>query len=328
MKNSILNLLKREEDFISGQKISEMLGVSRTAIWKHINSLRNEGYDIQSVSNKGYKLITSPDILTLSEIRPYLKTAYIGRNIVHLDTVDSTNTKAKEIAQDINIQDGTVIISEEQKMGKGRLGRAWVSPKHKGIWMSLILKPDIAPSDAAIVTQIGAAAVYEAIKDLGVEAYIKWPNDIVINKKKVCGILTEMNAELSRINYIIVGIGINVNLEKEEIAEEIKNVATSLKIEAKKHVARKEVIATVLNNFEKYYEKFVQENDIKQVIDLCKQASIVLGKQISIISKGKEIPAKAIDLNHKGELVVEYEDGKKESVLSGEVSIRGFNWYA
>ncbi|WP_066507152.1 biotin--[acetyl-CoA-carboxylase] ligase [Abyssisolibacter fermentans] len=327
MKEQILNLLKEENDFISGQKISDKLGVSRTAIWKHINILRKEGYNIESVSNKGYKLISAPDILTLSEIQPYLKTSYIGRTIFHLDTIDSTNKKAKELASNVDIQEGCIVISEEQTGGKGRLGRRWISPKSKGIWMSIILKPNIEPSDAAIVTQIGAAAVYSAIKNMGLNAYIKWPNDIVINSRKVCGILTEMNAELSRINYIIMGMGINANLEEDEINEEIKGIATSLKIEANSLISRKELVAEILNNFEQLYNDFVYNNNIKHAINICKQASILLGKQISIISKGKKVLAKALDLNDKGELVVKYDDGTKGNIISGEVSVRGLDWY-
>lgn len=328
MKKRILNLLREENDFVSGQKISDELGVSRTAIWKHMKTLRNEGYEIQSISNKGYKIIGTPDVLTSSEISPYMKTKYIARNIVHFDTVDSTNKVAKELAVDEAIKDGTLVVSEEQTMGKGRLGRKWVSPKNKGIWMSLILKPEIEPSEAAIVTQIGAAAVYLTLKEMGLDALVKWPNDIVVNKKKVCGILTEMNAELSRINYIVMGIGINVNLDKEEIDDEIINVATSVKIEKGESVSRQQILANIMKHFEELYDDFVHNNNIDEAIQICKKGSAVIGEQITIIKKGEKISAKAIDLNKKGELLVQYEDGEISKVISGEVSIRGFNWYA
>ncbi len=183
MKNEILKILKKNTDyFISGESISEDFNVSRSAVWKHINTLREEGYEIESQSRRGYKLINSPDILTYEEIEEYLKTEFIGRNIQYFESLSSTNIKAKEIAMEM--PEGSIIISEEQTNGKGRLGRDWTSPKGKGIWMSIILKPDLEPTEVAKLTLIGAAAVHQGLEEMGINSKIKWPNDIIIENKK------------------------------------------------------------------------------------------------------------------------------------------------
>jgi BirA family transcriptional regulator, biotin operon repressor / biotin---[acetyl-CoA-carboxylase] ligase len=327
LKKEILKLLKdNAESFVSGQDISEKLGVTRAAIWKYMNQLKEDGYEIESQSKKGYKIISSPDILTYEEIEPYLNTSYIGRNIIHFDSIDSTNTKAKQLADTVEA-DGTIVVSEEQTSGRGRLGRSWVSPKHKGVWMSIILKPDLSPMEAVKLTQIAAAAAVEASSELGIKTYVKWPNDIVMNHKKVCGILTEMSAELTRINYVVVGIGINVNIEDTDFPEDIKEIATSLKIETKTSVNRQELVARILNHFERLYLKFVKENDIKTSLDICRKNSALLGRDIMIIKKDGNVEAKALDIDEEGRLLVQYTDGKQEYVISGEVSIRGKGSY-
>ncbi|RKD33869.1 biotin--[acetyl-CoA-carboxylase] ligase [Thermohalobacter berrensis] len=325
MKGKILKLLKdNKEDFISGEKISQQLNVSRTSIWKYIKQLKEEGYNIESVSRKGYRLISSPDILTSEEITPYLNTEYIGRKILHFDSIDSTNIKAKEFAQR-GEEEGTVIISEEQTKGRGRLGRSWASPKGEGIWMSIILKPNINPMDASKVTQIGAAAVCNSINEMGIDALIKWPNDIVLNRKKVCGILTEMSAELNIINYIVIGIGINANIRK--FPEDIKDMATSLKLEIGNTISRKKLVGKILNNFEELYNELVNNNSISKSLNICRKKSILLGNKVKIISRNQEIIGKAIDITNEGELIIETENGKREKLISGEVSVRGLYGY-
>lgn len=327
MKEEIINLLKENEDnFISGEKISEKLGISRAAVWKHIKSIKEDGYEIESVSRKGYKLISSPDLLTFEEVNPYLNTNYIGKDIRYYNTIDSTNTKAKELGT-AGAKEGTVVISEEQTGGRGRLGRQWVSPKFKGIWMSIILKPDIEPMEASKITQIGAAAVCMSINELGLKATIKWPNDIVLNGKKVCGILTEMSGELNKINYIVMGIGINVNIESEDFPGDIKDIATSIKIEAGEKIKRKELVASIFNNFEQLYDEFINSGTIKKSINICRENSALIGNDVKIIKRNEEVFAKAIGLTEDGELIVEYNDGKVDKIVSGEVSVRGMYGY-
>ncbi|WP_127836607.1 biotin--[acetyl-CoA-carboxylase] ligase [Clostridium prolinivorans] len=327
MKKQILKLLKENNnDFLSGEYISRTLGVSRSAIWKHIKQLKEEGYKIEAVSNKGYKLKSSPDLLTLEEIEPYLNSSVIGRNFVYFNSIDSTNNAAKKIADDENSH-GTVLISEEQTNGKGRLGRHWISPKYKGIWMSIILKPNLDPIDASKITQIAAAAVTLSLLEMNIKASIKWPNDIILNHKKVCGILTEMNAELTNIHHVIVGIGINVNADKEDFPDDLKNIATSLKIESNNKINRQILTAKILNNFEILYDKFINNNDIESSLKICREYSAILGSEIIIINKGKKVSAKALDIDEEGKLIVKYSNGNIEKIISGEISIRGKESY-
>lgn len=327
MKDEILKLLKENGDnFLSGEDISDKFGVSRAAIWKHMNTLKEEGYKIESVSRKGYRLIESPDILTYMEVEEFLHTKYIGRNIQYFDTIDSTNIKAKEIAYES--KKGTVVIAEEQTLGRGRLGRSWVSPKGKGIWMSILLKPKIDPMKVAKITQIGAAAVSLALQDLGIESFIKWPNDIVINGKKLCGILTEMSCELNMINYVVMGVGINVNLDSEDFQGEVSKVGTSLKIETGKKVNRKELLGLFLNRFEELYIPFVERDDFSNTLKVCREKSILIGKEVKLIRGSEERKGKVVGLNDDGELEVDYGNGVIENVLSGEVSVRGLYGYA
>lgn len=326
MKEAILKLLKLNKDtFLSGQYISDKFNVSRTAIWKCMNSLKEMGYEIESVPNKGYKLISSPDILTYEEIEPYLTTNTIGRNILYYKNVDSTNNKAKELAY--NSPEGTVVVSELQTTGRGRLGRNWYSPSDNGIYMSAILKPDVDPVNASKITQIAAAALCKSFNIFEIKSYIKWPNDIIINNKKVCGILTEMDAELNQINYIILGIGINANMEKDSFPEDISTTASSLKIESGKHINRKELVSTILNNFEILYDEYLNKKNILSSIKICKDNSILLGKEIKIIKGNETLQGIAVDIDDDGLLIVKDKNNSLMKVLSGEVSIRGLNGY-
>ncbi len=328
MKGKILKLLKeRRNEFVSGQKISEELGVSRAAIWKYINIIKEEGYEIEAISRKGYRIISSPDILTFEEIKDHLSTQYIGKNIIHYDSIGSTNSKAKELAES-GEEHGTVIIGEQQTMGRGRLGRNWISPKYKGIWMSIILRPNIVTENISLVTLIGAAAVQKAIMEMGIKTSIKWPNDIVLNNRKVCGILTEMSGEIDHVNYLVMGIGINANLEHGDIPSDLKNVATSLKIESGKYINRKHLIANVLNNFEKLYKDFVDYGNATETIEICRKNSLLIGKEVQLTNRGKVTKAKVIDISDSGELVIENQQGNLEYIVSGEISVRGIYGYS
>jgi BirA family biotin operon repressor/biotin-[acetyl-CoA-carboxylase] ligase len=324
LKEEILNLLRGSfGSFVSGQEISEKLGVSRTAIWKYINHLKEDGYEIESISKKGYRLLVAANILTEEEIHPLLNTKEIGKKILHFDTIDSTNSKAKELANN-GEEHGTIVVSEEQTLGRGRMGRSFVSPKGKGIWMSIILRPDIDPLRISLITQIAAAAVNTALTQFGVDSKIKWPNDIILKGKKVCGILTEMSGELTKINYVVLGIGLNANIDCDDFTEEIKEIATSLKIQFERDFDRKALMASVINNFEALYDEFEKKDDISNTIKICKDKSILIGKNIKVIQRNMEIKAKVLDINEEGLLVVEYEDGTIKSLISGEISIRGY----
>lgn len=328
MKNKILEELKSNSgQAVSGEEISRKLGISRTAVWKHIGRLRSEGYNIESQTNSGYKLLGSPDLLTLNELEPFLDTDFIGRNVVYLDSIDSTNVYAKRRAEE-PFKEGTVVIAEEQSEGRGRLGRHWVSPRGKGIWMSIMLKPDIRPADAPKLTIVAAYAVANALLNCcSLEARIKWPNDIIAGGKKLCGILTEMSAEADEIKYVVIGIGINANLGIEDFGPEVSSIATSISIESGRDISRKALVASVLQEFEKVYKDFAEAGSIKFLLDEYKNKSAVLGKEIRVISRKEEIIGLAVDISEEGHLVVRSGDGSVREVMSGEVSVRGLYGY-
>ncbi|MGI1690705.1 biotin--[acetyl-CoA-carboxylase] ligase [Thermoanaerobacter uzonensis] len=320
LRQRLIRLLKENKgEYISGQKLSEQLNVSRTAIWKHINELKNEGYQIEAHHKLGYMLASEPDLLIYEEVSPYLTTNFIGKNYIHKLVIDSTNNFAKEIAS--RVPDGTVIIAEEQTAGRGRLGRSWISQKGCGIWMSIILKPNIQPQEAINLTQVAAISVVKAIEEVfHVESKIKWPNDIILNNKKVCGILTEMSSEIDKINYVIIGIGVNVNCDN--FPEELKGKATSLYLETNSKVDRKKLTASILNNLEFYYNAYLQKG-FEYIRPICIEKSITIGRQIKVIANEGEIEGKAVTIDNNGSLVVETKEGKRLSIMSGDVSVRG-----
>ena len=324
MRDKIIEvILNNGEEFVSGEALSKKLGISRTAIWKHINALRQEGYDIESVNKKGYRLISSPnDLLNPQNIYHNLKTEIIGKNIIHLESVDSTNDYLKKIGN--NVQEGTVVISEEQTKGKGRLGRNWQSKSKEGIWMSIILKPQIIPYKAPFITLIAGAAIVKALNDLQVPAKIKWPNDIIINNKKVSGILTELSAEIERINYVVVGIGMNVkNLYFDK---ELEEKATSLYKEDY-YLSRVELVSQIIYEFEKLYKDYIENNNKEEILRICKEYSAILNKDVYIIKDDKKELVKCIDISNDGNLVVRDNNDTIQEILSGEVSIRGVKGY-
>ncbi|AHM57085.1 bifunctional protein BirA [Peptoclostridium acidaminophilum DSM 3953] len=318
MKEKILEFLAQSKgSYVSGEHISEELGISRAAVWKHMKALRDEGYTIESSSRRGYMLPLEADVLIPSEIESRLDTEFVGRHIVFLESIDSTNDHAKKIAS--KALDGTLVLADEQTKGKGRMDRAWSSQKGEGVWMSLVLKPNIAPHRASVITLIAGASVARALERFGADAKIKWPNDILLEGKKLCGILTEMSAQMERIDYIVLGIGINVSTM--EFPDELRDIATSLKREG--HLLeRRDIIIAVLEEFERMYSAYVKTGDASEAIGICREKSSLIGRDIYVISWSGKVPAKALDISGEGDLVVEYEDGSVERVISGEVSVR------
>jgi len=323
MEDKILNQLKQAKDYISGESLSLILNVSRTAIWKHIKNLKSKGYIIDGVSNKGYKLISSPDLLNKSELLSLLKTSVIGRNIIHFDDIDSTNIKAKELAQK-NIEDGSIVIAEKQTLGNGRFNRKWVSPPG-GLWFSLILRPTIPPTEAPKITQIAAASIYKTLSDLNINATIKWPNDILLNDKKLCGILAEMKCDMDSVHYLVLGIGMNINVAERNFDESIKSIATSLQIEFNKQFARCEILSKFLSNFEVLYNKFLNNLDLSETISICRSHSNIFGKQAKLITYSAEEIVTCISLSDTGDLIVMDSSGNEKAVLTGEISFNGMN---
>ena len=324
MKDQVLAFLKEERDYCSGEEISQKLGVTRAAVWKAIKKLQADGYEIQSSTKKGYKLIVAPNIITPSEIKEGLKTKVLGQ-IVHYEAeIDSTNNKAKELARE-GAEEGVLVVADKQMNGKGRLGRKWESPSGTGIWMSLVLRPDILPQYASQITLVAGLGICEAIQEVtGLDAKIKWPNDVVVNGKKICGILTEMSAEMEGINYIIVGIGVNVNMTT--LPEDLP-YASSLALEGGKEYSRSQIIRSFLEKFEVDYNQYKSKPDLECIKERYEKNCITLHKKVKLIKKNEEVIAMALGITNEGALQVRYENNIEEEIVSGEVSVRGLYDY-
>jgi len=320
MANDILKYL-REKEYISGEVLAQKLGISRVAVWKQIQRLKDMGYKIASDQNLGYCLISRPDLLIPQEVQKGLSTTYIGKKIFYFPELESTNIIAKEKAlhRTEAIDESTIIIAEKQSAGKGRLGRKWFSPAG-GIWLSIILCPQLPPSYIPRITLMTAVAVVKAIKMCTqIEPQIKWPNDILINEKKVCGILTEMSAELDIINWVVVGIGINVNIDHQKFPEDIQENTISLKEVLGKEALRVKLAKTFLQEFEKYYDK-LKRKEFPSILEEWKLYSHTLGRKIRVDMGERIITGEAVDINEEGALVLKKEDGERVEIISGTVS--------
>ena len=267
-------------------------------------------------------LIEDNDLLTYDNLSYRLNTDIIGKKIIHFETIDSTNDYAKEIA--LKEVEGTVIISEEQTKGRGRLKRQWHSKYKEGIWMSVILKPDIIPKKASFITLIAGVSIVNVLNKLGVKAFIKWPNDIIINNKKVAGILTELSAEIDKINYIILGIGINV--KTTEFSQEISKIATSLYKEGYK-ISRVDIITNIITEFENLYLQYVNKDLRKDTLYIFRKYSCIIGKDVYLIKDEQKELVRCLDINEDGNLIVLTENNIIKEIISGEISIRGVKGY-
>lgn len=329
MKNEeILKRLRDAKDYVSGQELCEFYGVSRTAIWKAIRQLEKDGYIIEAQNNKGYRLVEKNDMELFSkvEIESRLQTEWIGRKLIFHRETGSTNIDAKELAEKGEAS-GAVVVADMQTAGRGRRGRGWVSPSGKDIYMTIMLRPQCRPEKASVLTLVMALAVLEAISELLPQSCsIKWPNDIVMSGKKVCGILTEMSAELDGIHYVVIGAGINVN--QEVLAEEICKTATSLQIECGKQINRAKLVARVLYHFEKYYSLFEKTWDFSGLVHQYNQFLVNRDREVCVLDPKGAFEGTAREINENGELLVERKsDGKVVQVYAGEVSVRGIYGY-
>ncbi len=324
MKAEILTILKDTDGYVSGQELCERFGVSRTAVWKAMNQLKKEGYEIESVQNKGYHLVKTPDILSKNELVSIRKTKWVGTEICYFDVTDSTNTQAKSLGEG-DAPNGTLVVAGKQESGRGRRGRSFESPAGTGIFMTLLLRPEIEPQNASMLTLVSALAVAKGIEhmvDLPVQ--IKWPNDIVINGKKVCGILTEMSAQMDYVNYIVIGIGINVG--NEEFPEEIKDVATSIYLESGKHINRAMLIEKIWEEFEDYYELYEKTQDLSSLVKEYDSYLVNRGQKVRVLDSKEPYEGKAMGITDRGELIVDTWEARR-LVSAGEVSVRGVYGY-
>ena len=322
MKHKILEALVRQEGrFVSGEELSKALGISRTAVWKHIASLREHGYTIIGQPRSGYALISAPDRLSPEVIRAGLATRVMGKSIRYLPRTGSTNEDAKALASE-GAPEGTVVIADEQTAGKGRMGRQWLSPNGSGLWFSVILRPNLLPAETPRLTLAAAVAVARAIRsETGLEAGIKWPNDVLVGGKKVCGILTEMSAEMDRVNYVVLGVGINVNFGTNPFPPGLREYATALDIELGKRVDRAAVLRAILHELEHWYLRYLAEG-ASPVVREWKSLSVTLGRRVTAFTLRDSFEGVATDVDDDGGLIILRDDGRTEKLLSGDVSLR------
>lgn len=325
MKSEIIALLRENDEYVSGQELSEKFGVSRTAVWKAVNQLKKEGYEIEAVQNRGYHLVSVPDLLSREELLSRMKTKVMGRNVVYLQQTGSTNQDAKRLAEE-GACEGTIVVSDCQNAGRGRRGRNWVSPAGENIYFTLLLKPEFSPEKASMLTLVAALSVAQAVSfETGCTPGIKWPNDLVLEQKKICGILTEMTLEEKDIQSVVVGIGINVG--QKRFPEEIENTATSLELVCGKKVMRASLIAKIMECFEKNYRIFLRDLSIVSLKKPYEEFLINLGKEVCVLDPKGEYRGIATGITDTGELLVKLKDGTEKKVYAGEVSVRGVYGY-
>lgn len=349
IKTSILRMIRQSRGYVSGQSLCEALGVSRTAVWKYVNQLKEEGYEFDAVSNKGYRIVKYPDIITREEIESMLPDGLAVTNVVYYHETDSTNTRAKQEAEE-GEKSGTLFITECQTGGRGRRGRSWESPAGSGIWMSLLLRPEIKPFDASMLTIVAAMGMKDAIEEIigdgvtagagdgnvagdgagdgagkgGIHCKIKWPNDIVLGDRKICGMLTEMSAETDWINYVVIGIGVNVNTT--EFDDSIKDTASSILLQTGRSVKRSDIVVAFAKHFSKYYDEFLKKCNLSGLADDYNKALINVGRDVKIVERDGSFVATAVGIDETGSLIVE-KDGDTIRIVAGEVSVRGLYGY-
>lgn len=317
----ILELLRQSEGYLSGEDIGKRLDVSRAAVWKGIKKLREEGYDIEAVTHRGYRLIHPEAMYNQAEIINDMQTKIMGQNVYFYQSIDTTNNRARELAYE-GATEGTLVVAEQQTAGRGRRGRAWESAADSGIWMSLVLRPEIMPTQASVLTLLCGLAVAEALEEkTELSMQIKWPNDILINGKKVAGILTEMDCEMTQVHFVIPGIGINVNTKA--FPPELTEIATSLYLESGKSFSRSRLVQAIMQKIEWHYMEFLRTKSFATLLSAYRARCVTLGKEVEVKGQNPFL-AKALDVTEGGELLVRHlSDGKEEIVYSGEVSIRG-----
>jgi len=312
-------LISVDGAFVSGQEISQEFGVSRTSIWKHVKALRRDGCRIEAVPRSGYRLQANPDLLLPFSMRAKLRTKTIGQRIHHFASLKSTQAVAHRLAQQ-GEPEGAVVIAEEQSGGRGRWGRSFFSPPG-GLWFSLILRPPLQPQAALTLTLMAGVAVAEATKRLGtLPLLLKWPNDVFIGGKKVAGILGEMIAEVDVLRYVILGIGVNVNVRRESFPPDLKDTATSLSLELGHDASRSEFLCRVLEHFEAYYGLLLAHG-VRPVLDAWRSLPSILGSEVSAETPEGPVQGKALDIDEQGALMVEAAAGKVVRVLAGDIHL-------
>ncbi|ASN05527.1 biotin--[acetyl-CoA-carboxylase] ligase [Virgibacillus necropolis] len=318
-RNKLIKILaENDSSYISGQQLSDDLQVSRAAIWKHMKKLEEDGYKIEGKTKKGYKIIEYPVKTSENTLQWGLQTNWLGKKIVHKTSATSTQHVAHQLARE-NAPHGTIVIADEQTEGKGRMNRSWYSSKNKGIWMSIILRPEILPYLAPQLTLLTATVLADVFdKKLGITPQIKWPNDLLINQKKTAGILTEMQAEQDQIQYVVIGIGINVNHTIRDIPEELSEKATSLYLSSNHERSITDIIQQLLQSFEPAYDNYLT-NGFSDVKAKWESYGFKIGQPIHISTIKKSWTAKFSGIANDGALLIENKDGQIEKMYSAEI---------
>ena len=318
MSESIINLLNTCDTFVSGQDISARLGITRAAVWKKISALRQKGFVIEAVPSKGYRLISAPD-LAADYLLPRVNGA-LWKKILVYDAVDSTNDLTMSLAAKEDITPGTVIIADRQTQGKGRLGRRWESPGGRNIYMSLLIRPELAPRDVTMLTVLAAVASTRTIQKAGnIPVTIKWPNDLVIDDKKLGGILTEVRADPDRINLAVIGIGININMQPADFSEELRSIATSVRSAAGRTVARNDIIIQLLREFEDWYGILIAEGK-RPLLHAWRKHSSTLGREVMISINNTTLYGIAEDIDDNGMLLLKMHSGECRNISAGDIT--------
>ena len=328
-RQAVLSLLRQQEGFVSGEEISRRLGLSRTAIWKAVDALRRDGYTVEARTGLGYRLLAAPDAVTEPEIRHFLgETDRVGRTLVCLEEVDSTNLHAKQLAAE-GAADGAVVVADRQTAGRGRLGRSFQSPGGRGIYLTVLLRPDLPPERLSPVTAMAGVAVCRAVeRHCNVSPGLKWPNDPVLGGKKLCGILTELSleGETGRVQDLVLGIGINVSQRPEDFTPEIREIATSLTQALGRPVSRPALAAEVIREVDRLYAALTA-GELGPYLAEYRRRCVNLGRTVRLLGPGGGETAEALDIDGDFGLVVRTADGTVRTVRSGEVSVRGLYGY-
>ncbi|WP_079530107.1 biotin--[acetyl-CoA-carboxylase] ligase [Halobacillus hunanensis] len=317
-RKQLIELLHEQQSHISGQALSKRLQISRTAVWKHMKELEKDGYEIEAVQRKGYKIISFPNKVSENTLQWGLNTDWLGHNLHHYPEVASTQEVVHQLAKQ-GKPHGTVVIADQQVQGKGRMARNWDSPKGKGIWMSILLRPELLPYQAPQLTLLAATVLAEVIADRSsITPYIKWPNDLLVNHKKVSGILTEMQAEQDQIQYVVLGIGMNVNQTEADIPEELQHKATSLLIESQQEWSIQQTIQRILRQFERTYDQFIQ-NGFSEVKPKWEEYGYKIGETVTVSTMRKTWQATLVGIEPDGALLARDETGNVEKLYSAEI---------
>ncbi len=318
-QDELLDLFRGHEgELISGSELSRLLGISRTAVWKQIHALGEQGYPIEAVPSRGYRLVETPDLMCPAEIRSALATECVGGQLRFFDSIDSTNSKARELG-DQGAVEGTVVIADAQSGGKGRMGRRWSSPAGVNLYASVLLRPAILPWDAPHLTFVSAVAVARAIEEVsGLRARVKWPNDILVGKKKIAGLLNEMSAEMDKLNYVVLGMGVNLNMRCDQFPDDLRYPATSIFLETGKAVSRLSFTRCLLRHLDELYRLYLDQGFpavARHWATLCD----LVGTRVHVDQQQTQVEGVVLGLDDDGALLLELDDGSTQRVLSGDV---------